>query len=465
MDLDIDNYNINEICNIFNIQLNNLNKDQLKNVLTEKINIIQVSDNEELENNKISIIKFYTEAYFKLIEFSDENNKLNDINENLKSINENIVNNNILNENFKKNNTYESPHYVMKEPTDYTLNVYNKNIRSGIVNPLYRQVIKKYLNINTRFRDNYIFSKSNNFSINLPSPLTNVLSIKLLTFDMPFSVHTISSNYKNNSFRVKTNRNDNFVDISISNGSYTYNKLEKEINTRLSLNIDTSNIKIQFQIESGFWEFSSKDQTNFDLDFFFNNFECINNGTNNKNNTINSQLTLGWILGFRGTYIESNYKKRSESNNLQKTKDINCCYVEDTRTITRNYKLLEKFDPTNNEELRLFYKDKNIYKSEGIFDPQFNNYFLLSINDFMNNHSTSFITPFRNSSNGNQNIIGRIPSGIHNQNNIINGERIYFGPTTINKLEIKLFDEYNRLVESNNSDYSFVLEVQILYEN
>lgn len=463
MDLEIDNYSIDELTNIFKIQLSNINNNSLKNILIEKINTIQESNNEELENNKVSIIKFYTDAYFKLIEFSNENNKLNDINENLKSINENIVNNNILNENLKKNEIHQSPHYVIKEPTDYTLNVFNKNIRSGIVNPLYRQVIKKFININTRFRDNYVFSQSNNFSINLPSPLTNVLSLKLVDHDMPFVVHTISKNYNNNVFRIKREGIDtNFKDISINFGSYTFNCLLTEINTQLSNTLDSSNIKIRFIKEKGFWEFHSLDRSNFQLDFFFNNFECINNGTNNKNNTINSQLTLGWILGFRGTYIESNYKRFA--NQLQKTKDISCCYIEDTTTVRKNYRLLEKYDPSD-PELRFFYINSNLYRGEAIFDPHFNNYFLLSINDFMNNHNTTFVTPFKESSAGNQNVIARLPATTHNSNSIIYPERIYFGPTTINKLEIKLYDEYGRLVELNNSDYSFVLEAQILYEN
>lgn len=467
MDLDINNYSIDELSNVFKIQLSNINNDNLKNILIEKINTIQESDNQELENNKVTLIKFYTDAYFKLIHFSNENNKLNDINENLKSINENIVNNNILNQNLKKNDTHQSPHYVIKEPTDYTLNVYNKDIRSGIVNPLYRQVIKKYLNINTRFRDNYILTQSNNFSINLPSPLTNVLSIKLVDHDMPFVVHTISSNYNNNAFRIKREGIDNdFIEIKISNGSYTFNCLINEINNKMKSTLDSSNIKIHFIKEKGFMEFYSLDQSNFHLDFFFNNFECINNGTNNKNNTINSQLTLGWILGFRGAYIQNNYK--TFTKDLQKTKDISCCYIEDTTTIRKNYKYLEKFDPSDPELINLkgyFYTNTNKYRGEAIFDPHFNNYFLLSVNDFMNNHNTTFITPFKHSTAGNQNIIARIPATTHNSSNFIYPERIYFGPTTINKLEIKLYDEYGRLVELNNSDYSFVLEAQILYEN
>ena len=81
---------------------------------------------------------------------------------------------------------------------------------------------------------------------------------------------------------------------------------------------------------------------------------------------------------------------------MQKTKDISCCYIEDTTTVRKNYKLLEKYDPSD-PELRFFYINSNQYRGEAIFDPHFNNYFLLSINDFMNNHNTTFVTPFKDS--------------------------------------------------------------------
>ena len=85
----------------------------------------------------------------------------------------------------------------------------------------------------------------------------------------------------------------------------------------------------------------------------------------------------------------------------------------------------------------------------------------------MNNHNNIFVSPFKYSSIENPNILARISSTTHNnnRNNLIYPERVYFGPTNINKLEIKLYDEYGRFVDINNSDYSFVLEIEILYEN
>ena len=43
-------------------------------------------------------------------------------------------------------------------------------------------------------------------------------------------------------------------------------------------------------------------------------------------------------------------------------------------------------------------------------------------------------------------------------------KRVYFGPTNINKLHIKIYDEYGRILDVNNGDLSLELECEILYD-
>ena len=43
-------------------------------------------------------------------------------------------------------------------------------------------------------------------------------------------------------------------------------------------------------------------------------------------------------------------------------------------------------------------------------------------------------------------------------------KRIYFGPVNLTKLEIKLMDEYGRILDMNNMDYSLSFELEILYD-
>jgi len=196
----------------------------------------------------------------------------------------------------------------------------------------------------------------------------------------------------------------------------------------------------------------------FSLDFFYNSFECNYNSTN----TINNQITLGWLLGFKGPYLSQNIKATTKTISKQYCTTVN----DKTYQYTCNELKKQGFDDISN-----IYTGDNFYPAESIFDPHFNSYFLISINDFMNNHNNIYISPFKNQCNADQNIIARIPSTMHNSSlhNTMDKsnypERKYFGPTDINKLEIKLYDEYGRIVDINHADYSFVLELELLYEN
>ena len=78
MDLNIDNYSVDELLSLFNINDKNSDIKELQECLSKLISIITSQDNNELPENKDMLIDFYSKAAFKIL-----NNK-------------NIVNNNIL---------------------------------------------------------------------------------------------------------------------------------------------------------------------------------------------------------------------------------------------------------------------------------------------------------------------------------------------------------------------------------
>ena len=45
-----------------------------------------------------------------------------------------------------------------------------------------------------------------------------------------------------------------------------------------------------------------------------------------------------------------------------------------------------------------------------------------------------------------------------------NQERIYFGPVNIKNINIQLLDEYGRVLDINNMDYSFCLTLITAYD-
>ena len=116
------------------------------------------------------------------------------------------------------------------------------------------------------------------------------------------------------------------------------------------------------------------------------------------------------------------------------------------------------------------YINNSIYTSEGIVDLQGIRYLYLVVDDFNNNVSDGFYGAF-NSSILNKNILARISLqgnafGNTSQNNLslITSTRQYFGPVDIQKLQIQLLDEYGRILDLNNMDYSFCLTFQSIYD-
>jgi hypothetical protein len=51
-----------------------------------------------------------------------------------------------------------------------------------------------------------------------------------------------------------------------------------------------------------------------------------------------------------------------------------------------------------------------------------------------------------------------------NNYNIITEPRQYFGPVDIQRLRIQIYDEYGRILNMNNSNYSFCLDFKLMYD-
>jgi hypothetical protein len=53
---------------------------------------------------------------------------------------------------------------------------------------------------------------------------------------------------------------------------------------------------------------------------------------------------------------------------------------------------------------------------------------------------------------------------MENDYNIVTEPRTYFGPVDIQRLRIRLFDDRGRLLNMNNTNYSFCLDLKMLYD-
>ena len=301
----------------------------------------------------------------------------------------------------------------------------------GVINPIVRTTIHQNLNIDTRFRDNYYGSSSSNFHINMPLVLSNILNMQLVAIELPTTFFTISKQLGNNFFTLSiedaTTTTISAV-LVVPDGNYTNDGIVNVLNT-LVLNISTEPGLSLFQyivfginLTNGngsgqmFVGLDSTVPPN-TITSFTLNFQADLAGNEDRNTPL--PLKLGWIFGFRNGIYENN---------------IN-------------------------------------YVSEGAVDLIGSRYVYLVVDDYNNNVNNSFYSAF-NSSILNKNILARITlqrnsnNQLYTQNNfnLVTLPRQYFGPVTIQKLQIQLLDEYGRILFLNNMDYSFSLKFDKVYD-
>ena len=408
-DLNIDNYSVSELIEMFGLP-NNFNKNMIEN---KEINLRNsILNNTEInKQTKEDTLNFVIKA--KNIILNNTKNNKNELEEKIKDF---------------YNSSYELKSSKIDEQQDHMVQVRPKKpylssrpseFFQGIINPIKKTTIKKNINIDSRFRDNYYTTSSTNFNVKLNMNMYNILQMQLSAIELPTTYYVISKQYGNNFFTINVNELGNEV-ISIPDGNYDQDTIINAINNQLSLlpapynqvlfdiNL-TSNTTGSAQTMVGF--ISLTGITNLTLDFQSDKF-----GVSDSDTPL--PLKFGWILGFRnGIYV----------NNLN-------------------------------------------YVSEGVLDIIGPKYLFLVVDDYQNNVNNNFYSAF-NSSILNKNILARISLqaktfDILQQNNlnILTTAREYFGPVDINSLTIQLLDEYGRIVDLNNMDFSFCITLITRYD-
>tara|TARA_B100000780_G_scaffold279144_1_gene255938 strand:+ start:8651 stop:9706 length:1056 start_codon:yes stop_codon:yes gene_type:complete len=154
---------------------------------------------------------------------------------------------------------------------------YNTLSKDIAVNPFFKNNIKKFVNIDTRFRENYSSTISTDFTMQLNFSLKNVISMELVDIEIPNTWYTISESLGNNFFYI------NDTKIMIQSGNYDGDLLMDEIKK----NVNFTGYDIQMNFVSGQCEISKLNAI--DTIIFS---QC-------NDDDISIQRTLGWILGFR----------------------------------------------------------------------------------------------------------------------------------------------------------------------
>ena len=338
-------------------------------------------------------------------------------------------------------------------------NVDTNEYPPGYLNPINIKTIKRAINVDTRFRPEYFLTKSTDFTLTLPEKINKVVSMRLSSIELPLSFYALSEELENTTVRITIDDKvfilklppGNYEDrwISTTEAAYIETAMISAL-TRLGLGPATSsqnsapnlNPYIKFTVDpvSGrsVFALSVDEQPDVSSDVSWNNIK-FNFNVNNQgeiDNSVPLMFRLGWQLGFRAAEYEI-----SNSNGF--------------------------VDASGSQGAII---------SEGVCFINGPQYVYVSINDYNNSSNNFFRAAFAESILS-PHILGRLNvtkalqnNNVYkcgqddNYNDSLNRTREYFGPVDIQRLSIKLLDEFGRVLDLNHMDWSFVLSFVCLYD-
>jgi len=200
---------------------------------------------------------------------------------------------------------------------------YSVPVKQDSLNPNLKNTISRFVNLDSQFRQlSGINSASTNYTLDLSDTLKNVLSMRLYSYQIPFSWYLIDPIYNNTCFWI-TNGSDN-VPITMPSGNYnsaqfvvalnnafanagftdfqsiTINNVD--VNTAAYYNVNTGKITLNLYgatINTSQYNFTVSSSSVITFFDFTSTLQCYVNCVNNTNYL---NQTLGWLMGYRVPY-------------------------------------------------------------------------------------------------------------------------------------------------------------------
>ena len=340
IDTDVNNFTISELLSILDLDLeldsySDLSSDQSKsysNIIMKKTDEYIARFNNE---NNTTMSRFFQDVQTKLLQY------LNQIQKNdhpfpyqpaSKQTKEwydyealpqkDQVQKDKITDRFQKIQVYDNQHVPMNREHLGVNNVIDTKVAQDVLNPNLENVTTRFINLDSQFRQSSggIDTLSTDYTLDLSDPLTDVISLRLYSIQIPYTWYTIDNQYGNTCFWI-TNYSISYR-ISISPGNYNPTDFCIEVNNALQtagftgsfsdtspVSYQSNNGKININLNN-YYDPSNillntvDSNSNLDINTnaYFTFFDltgekkCYTNCVS-QNFTFNN--TLGWLMGFR----------------------------------------------------------------------------------------------------------------------------------------------------------------------
>lgn len=360
-------------------------------------------------------------------------------------------------------------------------NSVNIPVAQGNINPNLKNTTVRIVNIDSSFRTN-INDPTTNFSCSLSDPLTNVIQLELYSVQIPLNWYVISAANGTNCFLLMIDENSYYMQVN--SGNYEIEELLEAINN-LSINNDSL---MNSYIEFTFNKINGKVNMDFKKEsvkvVFYD--EIINVcGENSKSevcpNSPKLNNSLGWYLGFR----EKSYSETVISEavyNLYGTKNL-YIVLDDYNQNRLNKGLVSLSENDTSISLPDYYSNdltcaplsetNNITQYVQSAPRRITQAQLYSLNEILKgreNRTKTFVSAPTTTDIFAVVPVEREPGSSFGFQIVAFGgslqqnARTYFGPVNIDRIGVKLVDDYGMIVDLNLTDWNFSFTCESLYQ-
>jgi len=344
IDTNVEDYTVTELLII--LDLDDFDHDQIIEKTNEYIQQFQSEGNDTME-------QFFIEVQEKLVNYSNEIEDSNvpaDLpsaaiqttnwyeNEALKQPN-NPVQTDKITERKQKIEVFNNPHDPMNRQQLGVNNTFNVPVSQDVLNPNLENITTRFINLDSQFRQSSggVEYSSTDYTLDLSEPLTNVISLRLYSVQIPYAWYTIDTTYGNTCFWIVFQNNPEInAKISIEPGNYTATQFVQQLNQGFNgksnfnqtindssnnyfefpnpvtstypVSYNSNNGKISMNLYDGIFVVNGItyiiDETT--LILFYDPTAKLTCGTSYCNTTNAINQTLGWVMGYRAPFINVN---------------------------------------------------------------------------------------------------------------------------------------------------------------
>lgn len=311
-----------------------------------------------------------------------------------------------------------------------------QNIPQKSINPYNGNKITTNYVFNSLFRDDFFFSSGEKCTYTLPKKLTNVTAISLSALQFPNVMFSFSASRQTNQMYIYEYNEDLEAIVTIEDGNYTVDNfprvLEKAINE---------------QVVGAYYEPDPDGLNRFHVTISpYTRFVTISNTTN--------EFLINVLLMDN----EPACRQRPKIG----TEDSKYNILPQTLVNTLGYQMGFR---------QITYDEATSYTTEAQFNPTFSQYIYFTLNDYVNNQSSNTYGMLPGGILD-SNILGVIPvmgaqfaNSFDNNANFINKVRSYNGPVNISKIQVQLISPVGNVLNLHFAEFTFVLQVESLYDN